>query len=220
MYINTRNSTYWYVRVRSVSGYSTQAAFEMSHGNHQNTSKYDVNVFFVVFFFDTYYYIRITQKYVKEYLYDTCQYVLLCSRRAKNPLFKRGHNFARSCTCMYVRARCSTYIRANTCKNMTPFQQGVLARCEHIGTYMHVSATCKCKQIACISYNLHRSIHNLDVEDHVCMHQEASTQFIGQRQPSSFFASASPSTKHNGAHMRQREGSAWSEGKTIAHELM
>ena len=47
MYVNTCNSTYWYVRVRSVSVYSTQAAFEMSRGNHQNTYKYGVNVFFV-----------------------------------------------------------------------------------------------------------------------------------------------------------------------------
>ena len=47
-----------------------------------------------------------------------------------------------------------------------------------------------------------------------------STLFIGHSQPSSFFTSASPSTKHEGAHMPQREGTGWSEGKTIAHELM
>ena len=73
LYVNTCNSVYWYIWVRSVSVYSTQGAFEMSLRNHQNTCEYGVNVFFVVFFFDTYYYIRITYKYVKKYLYDTCQ---------------------------------------------------------------------------------------------------------------------------------------------------
>ena len=29
--------------------------------------------------------------YVKKYLYDTCQYVLLLSLLAKTPLFKWGH---------------------------------------------------------------------------------------------------------------------------------
>ena len=48
MYLNIRTSTYWYVRVRSVSVYST-SCFEMSRLNYQNTYKYGVNAFFVDF---------------------------------------------------------------------------------------------------------------------------------------------------------------------------
>ena len=89
MYVNTRNSTYWYVRVRSVSVYSTQAAFEMSTEQ------------------------RKPSKYIQ--IWRECIFCLIFS---------------------------------------------------------------------------------------------------------SLFASASPGTKHEGAHMLQREGTGWSEGKTIAHQLM
>ena len=54
----------------------------------------------------------ITYKYVKNYLYDTCQYVLQRSLRAENPVFKPCHIFARNCKYMYVEARIYLQIRA------------------------------------------------------------------------------------------------------------